>query len=347
MTDVTTGGQQPTDAAPTPLGPVFVTDCDHAHLDPETAVFAEHGIGYQLRQCRTAQDVIAQCPGARVLINQYAPITAEVLDALPEVRLIVRYGVGVDSVDVSAATERGVWVANVPDYGTAEVADHTIALTMCVLRGVALYDRSVRDGEWDYAVARPLRRLSELTFGVVGCGAIGTAVAERAAALGMRVLGADVLPGRPAPASIHPVDLEELLSSSDVISLHATLDGRSKGLIDGAALARMKPGSVVVNTARGGLIDTEALLQALEIGQVSGAALDVLDIEPIRPDARTRFAQLPRVVLSPHAAWYSEESFEQLKSEVAREAARVLTGGVPRSPVNTPEASAAARRAGR
>lgn len=315
--------------------PVVVTDCDHTDLDPERAVLDAAGIGLRREQCRTAADVIARCGGAQVLVDQYAPITAEVLDALPTVALVVRYGVGVDTVDVEAATARGVWVANVPDYGTGEVADHTLALALALLRGISVHDRSVRAGRWDYQDARPLRRLSELTFGVVGCGAIGQAVAARAAAFGMRVIGADVLDGRP-PGPIERVELAELIATSDVISLHATLDEHSRGLLGEQALAACKPTAVVVNTARGGLIDTAALVAALDAGTVAGAALDVLDPEP--PDAATREAltRHPRVLLTPHAAWYSEESFVQLKTEVAREAVRVVRGGPPRSPVNRP-----------
>lgn len=316
---------------------VVVTDCDHENLDPERAVLGQQGLSLGVASCRTEEDVIVQCQGATVLINQYAPITAAVLTALPDVRLVVRYGVGVDSVDVAAATERGVWVANVPDYGTAEVADHTIALTMAVLRGITVYDRSVREGAWDYTVARPLHRLSSLTFGVVGCGSIGSAVAARAAALGMRVVGCDITPGRPAPpVPIEPVSFEELLTSSDVVSLHATLDTRSKNLLDSEALGAMRPGATLVNTARGGLVDTVAVLAALQRGHLAGAALDVLAHEPIDADLRAALAEHPRVVLSPHAAWYSEESFVQLKSEVAHEAVRVLAGQPPRSPVNAP-----------
>jgi D-3-phosphoglycerate dehydrogenase len=316
---------------------VVVTDCDHENLDPERTVLAEHGLSLRLQTCRTAADVIAQCQGAAVLVNQYAPITGAVLDALPEVRLVVRYGVGVDSVDVPAATDRGVWVANVPDYGTAEVADHTIALTLALLRGITVYDRSVRDGAWDYTVGRPLRRLSELTLGVVGCGNIGSAVASRAAALGMRAVGCDVTPDRPAPpAPIEPVSFPELLRRSDVVSLHATLDAGSRNLLDGPAFAAMRPGTVLVNTARGGLVDTTSLVTALEQGQIAGAGLDVLDVEPVTASVRAALTAHPRVVLSPHAAWYSEESFMQLKSEVAHEAVRVLSGKPPRCPVNTP-----------
>jgi D-3-phosphoglycerate dehydrogenase / 2-oxoglutarate reductase len=314
---------------------VVVTDCDHANLDPEHAVLDAHRIGLRREQCRTAADVIARCQGAQVLINQYAPITEEVLDALPEVRLVVRYGVGVDTVDTAAATRRGVWVANVPDYGTGEVADHTLALALSLLRGVSIYDRSVRGGDWDYKVARPLHRLSELTFGVIGCGAIGQAAAARAAAFGMRVVGAEIDADRSVgPGPIVRVALDDLLAQSDVVSLHATLDERSRGLLGTSALDAMKPSAFVVNTARGGLVDTPALLAALDAGRIAGAALDVLDVEPADPGVRAALARHPRVILSPHAAWYSEESFVQLKSEVAREALRVVTGETPRSPVN-------------
>ncbi|WP_219415585.1 C-terminal binding protein [Pseudonocardia nigra] len=321
--------------------PVVVTDCDHADLGPELAVLEPLGIALRREQCHSAAEVIERCHGATVLINQYAPITAEVLDALPGVRLVVRYGVGVDTVDVAAATRRGVWVANVPDYGTGEVADHTVALALSLLRGITGYDRSVRAGDWDYQVARPLRRLSALTFGVIGCGAIGQAVAGRAAAFGMRVLGAEIVAGRPAGhGPIIRVGLDELLAESDVVSLHATLDERSCGLLGERALAAMKASAAVVNTARGGLIDTSALLAALDDGRIAGAALDVLDVEPAVPEVRDALSRHDRVILSPHAAWYSEESFVQLKSEVAREAGRVISGAAPRCPVNRPTAAA-------
>ncbi|HEX8134767.1 MAG TPA: NAD(P)-dependent oxidoreductase, partial [Actinomycetes bacterium] len=170
-------------------GTVVITDCDHDTTEPERRTLAGHDVELRLADCTTPRDVVEQARGADVLINQYVPITAEVLDGLPGCRLVVRYGVGVDNVDVGAATSRGVWVANVPDYGRDEVADHAFALALALLRGVAFLDRSVRAGGWDYQVARPLRRLGTLTFGVVGCGAIGSGVAGRAAALGLRVVG--------------------------------------------------------------------------------------------------------------------------------------------------------------
>jgi D-3-phosphoglycerate dehydrogenase len=314
---------------------VVITDCDHGGIAEERAVLDAAHVDLRLAACRTEEDVVRESDGAAVLINQYAPITAKVLDALPSLRLVVRYGVGVDTVAVDAATRRGVWVANVPDYGTEEVADHALALALALLRGVAFLDRSVRAGRWSYEEARPLHRLRTLTFGVVGCGAIGTAVAARAAALGMRVVGCDIRAGRATAAGIEELTLDELLRAADVVSLHAHLDGRSAGLIGERALAQMKPSAVLVNTARGGLVDSSALLAALERGGLAGAGLDVLDAEP-PTRAAAALAVHPRVVTTPHAAWYSEESFAALKTEVAREAVRVVDGGAPRSPVNAP-----------
>jgi D-3-phosphoglycerate dehydrogenase / 2-oxoglutarate reductase len=317
-------------------GVVVITDCDHGDVDPELAVLDGHDVELRVLACRTPEEVAAQAGEADVLINQYVPITAAVLDALPRCRLVVRYGVGVDNVDLQAAAERGVWVANVPDYGRDEVADHTLALALALLRGVVALDRSVRDGTWDLDPARPLRRLATLTWGVVGCGAIGTAVAGRAAGLGMRVLGYD-LPTVRSEAPIERVPLEELLEEADLVSLHAALTPDTRHLVGAAALARMRPTAHLVNTARGGLVEEAALLAALDDGALAGAALDVLEREP--PDELGwRLARHPRVVATPHAAWYSEEAFHTLKSEVAREALRVLGGGAPRSPVNTPAA---------
>jgi D-3-phosphoglycerate dehydrogenase / 2-oxoglutarate reductase len=315
---------------------VVITDCDHDSVDPERAVLDGHDVELRVLDCRTPEEVADQAADADVLINQYAPITAAVLAALPRCRLVVRYGVGVDNVDVDAATGRGVWVANVPDYGRDEVADHTLALALALLRGVVALDRSVRDGAWELAPARPLRRLSTLTWGLVGCGAIGGAMGRRAAGLGMRVLGYDLDQVRSGPP-IERVPLEVLLARADLVSLHAALTPSSRHLIGGAALARMRPTAFLVNTARGGLVDGAALLAALDAGALAGAGLDVLEHEP--PDELGwRLARHRRVVATPHAAWYSEEAFHTLKSEVAREALRVLEGGRPRSPVNRPAA---------
>ena len=315
---------------------VVITDCDHPDVDPERAVCEEADVELRLEQCSSAQDVIEAAADADALIVQYAPIGDDVLDALERCRGVVRYGVGVDTIDVEAATRRGVWVVNVPDYGTEEVSDHAVALLLCLLRGVVALDRSVRDGRWDETAVRPLHRLSTRTVGVVGCGRIGAAFARKARGLGLAVVGYDPsgLPDELRAAGVEEADLEELLETSDAVSLHLPLGPDTEHLIGAWALERMRPGAYLINTSRGGLVDSAALLSALEARAIAGAALDVLESEP--PAAGDALVNHERVVVTPHAAWYSEESSETLKSEVAREAVRLVTGERPRSPVNEP-----------
>jgi D-3-phosphoglycerate dehydrogenase len=315
---------------------VVITDCDHPDVEPERAVFEEAGVEFRLERCESAEDVIAAAGDADALIVQYAPVVDDVLGALERCRGVVRYGVGVDTIDVEAATRRGVWVVNVPDYGTEEVSDHAVALLLCLLRGVVALDRSVRDGRWDESAARPLHRLSTRTVGVVGCGRIGAAFARKARGLGLSVQGYDPagLPGELREVGVTEAGLDELLESSDAVSLHLPLGPDTEHLIGPRALDRMRRGAYLINTSRGGLVDGGALLSALETGTIAGAALDVLESEP--PAAGDALVNHPRVIVTPHAAWYSEQSSETLKSEVAREAIRIITGERPRSPVNEP-----------
>ena len=316
---------------------VVITDCDHDNIEPEQRVFAEAGFDVHLAECKTASDVIEQARDADALINQYAPIDENVLAHLVQCRIVVRYGVGVDTIDVEAATRHGVWVANVPDYGTEEVSDHAFALLLNLLRGVGRYDRAVRSGEWDYSAMRPLRRLRTLTVGVIGCGYIGAGFARKVGCLGARVLGYDAA-GVPEElvrdGVVEPADLDELLARADAVSLHAPLTEHTRHLIGAEQIRLMKSGAYLVNTSRGGLVDSAALLRALDGGEIAGAALDVLETEP--PEAGDPLVTHERVLITPHAAWYSEESMETLKSEVAREVVRVLSGERPRSPINEP-----------
>ncbi len=315
-------------------GRVVITDCDHDAIDVEREILAEAGLDVRWAECRNAEEVIEEGRGAEALMNQYVRLDASVFEALPDLRLVVRYGVGVDNIDVDAATAAGVWVANVPDYGTEEVADHALALTLSLLRGIARLDRAVRADEWDVRPIRPLRRLSELTVGIVGCGRIGGAMARKAAGVGFRVIGADPLPPSDCPGVTH-VGFDELLATADVVSLHAPLTPETHHLIDRDALGRLKPGAYLVNTARGGLVDSAAVLEALESGHLAGAGLDVLETEPPAPG--DPLARHPRAIVTPHAAWYSEEAYRALKAGVAREVVQVLRGERPRSPVNEPE----------
>ena len=208
---------------------------------------------------------------------------------------------------------------------------------MSLLRGVCRLDRAARSGGWDYSVVRPLRRVSTLAVGVVGCGRIGSTFARKARCLGVSVLAYDPagVPEELARDGVRGVGFDELLAASDATSLHLPLTGETRHLIGADQLGRMKPGAYLINTARGGLVDTAALLRALDEGEIAGAALDVLEVEP--PEKGDELVSHERVIVTPHVAWYSEESYETLKSEAAREVVRVLSGERPRSPVNEPE----------
>lgn len=270
-------------------------------------------------------------------------VTAEVLDAMPKCRLVSRLGVGLDSIDLKAAEERGVWVANVPDYGVDEVSTHAMALLLAQLRGVVPLVQSTRSGAWDASVAKPIRRFRDQTVGVLGFGRIGRAFAEKARGFGVRVIAHDawVSVEDMRAVGVESVSLDELFAQSDFISLHAPLTAESKHVVNARTLALMKPGAYLVNTARGGLIDEAALLEAIRGGQLRGAALDVLTSEPPRADdaALQGLLQDPRVLITPHVAWYSEEAMIDMRAKGADEVVRVLSGGTPRCAVNRPRGS--------
>lgn len=293
---------------------ILITDSDWPSLDIERSIFEAGGYRLRVAQCRSEADVIAEGSRAIALLDQYAPITDAVLGALPRVRVVGRYGVSLDPVDVEAARRRGVRVVNVPDYCISEAADHALALILTLTRGIVALDRSVRRGTWDYREGGELRRTAELQLGLVGVGEIGTAVARRAAALGFRVVAAD--PRHPQLDGVLDVSLDELLATSDVVSLHAPLGPKTRHLIGERELRRMRPEAFLVNTSRGGLIDQVALVSALRSGALGGAALDVLEHEPIAAD--DPLLGLPNVVLTPHAAFFSSQSLVDLKTRVAR-----------------------------
>jgi D-3-phosphoglycerate dehydrogenase len=269
----------------------------------------------------TEESIIATAGSAEVILAGSRPqFTAGVLENL-SCRAIVRYGVGVDSVDLAAAGRLGIAVAYVPDYATEAVAVHTVALALAALRRIPSGDRLVKSGAWNFADLRPLHVPSALTAGVVGFGRIGRRVGELLANIGFDLLVHDPLIPE---ADTTLVSLEELLTRCDLISLHAPGAGDGTPLLDGAALARMRPASILVNTARGSLIDLAALAEGLRVGRPAVAALDVFPAEPFDPAGlRDVFDQ---VILTPHMAWYTEESQLDLRRKAAAEAARALRG---------------------
>lgn len=266
----------------------------------------------------------------------YEPVNADDIARLPALRVIATPSVGFDHLDVDAATDRGVWVCNVPDYCVDEMADHALALLLALVRGVVELDRSVRNGGWDHEVAGPLRRIADIRLGVIGFGRIGRALATRARALGMDVTAHDpvVSDDEIASAGARPATLEELLERSDAISVHAPLTPETRGLIGADELSCLPRGALVVNASRAALVDTDALLQALDDGHLAGVALDVLDVEPPTQDAPAPSA--PRLVVNPHAGWYSPEAEEAALWRAIESVHDVLEGREPRDAVNRP-----------
>jgi len=318
---------------------IAIIDSDNESFEQEQEVADRHGLELTRHRAVTEQETIEAARGADGILVQYAPLTAAVMDALPGLRVIGRYGVGVDTVDVPAATARGIAVCNVPDYGVEDVSDHAVALTMSVVRGTVQLDRLVRAGEYGLVPVKPLHRVSTLRFGAVGLGRIGAATAVKARALGFRVVGSDPMleVGARTADGIEVVELEDLLATCDVISLHVPLTESTHHLIDESALARTRPGAVLVNTCRGGVVDTQAVARALQDGRLKGAGLDVFEEEPLPADSP--LLDCPSAVLTPHASWYSEESYAELKRRITEEVAAVLRGERPREILN-PEALA-------
>ena len=312
---------------------LVVTDYGFPNLAPERAALEPYGVEVVGHQAKTADDVIAIAQDADALLVQWAPVNADVIAALDRCRIIVRYGIGVDNVDIAAATAKGIVVCNVPDYCLDEVADHTMALALATARQIVPIDARIRAGTWKITPDAPMPSFRASTFGLVGFGRIAQAVAERARGFGFRLAAYDPFasPEALAAQGVEAMPLDRLLAEADLLSLHAPLTPDTKHLLNADTLATMKPTARIVNTSRGGLIDGEALADALERGVVAGAALDVFEAEPLPDDHPLRRA--PNAILTSHVAWYSEQSLPALQRLAAEEAARVLRGESPKNPV--------------
>ena len=312
---------------------VVITDYHWPSVDVERAALADLALVVPM-QTRTAEEFLTEAADCDALLNAYAgPITAATMANMPRCKIIAKYGIGVDSVDLDAATAAGIIVTNNPDYCVQEVAEHTMALILASARKVVPYDRAVRAGDWSVAVGKPLVRLEGTTLGLIGFGRIGQEVAKRAIAFGMRVLYTQ-RSGTPAPEQIVATrtDLHTLLGESDFVSLHPPLTVSTRHLINAETLACMKPTAILVNCARGAVIDTDALVWALDTGIIAGCALDTTDPEPL-PDPHPLRCR-DNVLIHPHVAWYSEQAVAALQSGAPDEVRRLLTGNWPVNVVN-------------
>jgi len=312
---------------------VIITDCDHKDIATESAIFNTSHIPFELKQCRSEEDVINNCQGAQALIVQYAPITKRVIEALPELKMIARYGVGVDSIDLPAATKHGIQVCNVPDYGMNEVADHALALMMALTRKIVLMNDLTKHKKWDYIPSMPIHRASSQTVGVIGLGRIGRNFAQKAHALGYNIIGFDPYYHESADSNfIKILSFDEILAQSDIISLHIPADG-NKNLFDKSVFAKMKKNAVILNVARGGIINEDDLYDALKNNVISGAGIDCSSSEPM--SLNNKLFSLDNYIATPHMAWYSEEAAKELNRKVAEETVRFFANKPLHYKVNT------------
>jgi D-3-phosphoglycerate dehydrogenase / 2-oxoglutarate reductase len=311
---------------------VLVTDAGWPSTDVEAEVLT--GARVLRAPARDEETLLRHIPEADALLVGTARIGTALLSAAPELRIVARYGIGLDNVGVEEATRRGVVVTNAPGFCREEVAEHVLALLLCLARGVHLYDRAVRAGDWTRAGARTVRRVAGQTIGVVGFGAIGRTVAERAARIGMRVIVHDPVVADEAirATGAEPVTLDDLARRADVVTLHTPLTEETRGLVNERFLAAMKPTAHLINTARGALVDQEALQAALAEGRIAGAGLDTFVPEPL--PAGHPLLESERALLTPHVAFYSEESVHDVRVRAARAVAEALAGERPAETVN-------------
>ena len=322
---------------------VVIADYDYEDVDIERAIIEGAGFELVAAQCKSEDDVMDVARDADAIIAQYATIGAKAINTFTHCRVIARYGTGVDIVDVEAATRRNILVTNVPnDWCENEVADHAMALLLAVARRLCEYDRATRAGVWRWQSGQPIYRLRGRTLGLLSFGAIAKAIAARGAGFGMRIIASDPYQA-PADILAHgatPVSFDELISQSDYLMVQAPLTPETRNLIGEAQLRSMKSGAILVNTARGPIVNDRALCRALVEGWIAGAGLDDLEEEPAKlRDWRPTnpLFGLDNVIITPHAAYYSEESIRTVRNFAAQEVVRVLTGAAPLSAVNAQE----------
>lgn len=308
---------------------IAIVDSDFTDNNHEIMMAKEAGIELALFQDRDPDAIITHAADADGVITSYGNFPRKVFEALPNLKVVSRTGVGYDSIDLEAATENGVAVCTAPGYGTEVVSDHAITLALCVLRRINEIDADMRNGIWNYGAHRPLGQCRGRTFGIVGMGEIGRAAARKANGLGFNVVcySRSLKPGRHTPEGYPTMTLEDLLRVSDVVSFHTALTPDTHHLLNEETLALMKPGAVVVNTSRGAVIDTLALAKALEEDRLWGAGIDVYESEPV--DFNHPLLKAPHTVLTSHAAYWSEESGLELRTRTMQSAIDVVMGRTP------------------
>lgn len=310
---------------------VLLLDYAWPDLDIERSTLAEYDAELIVAPLGDLAATKRLAADADAIMTNWVDVPDELIDAAPNCRIISRLGIGLDCINVRHATARGIPVTNVPDYCLIEVAEHTMALLLSLARKIHLFHANARAGRYDLKAGFPLRRVAGQTLGIVGMGNTGREVAKRALAIGLRVLATSRSRRNPMPG-VAWADLDELLAQSDFVSLHVPLTNETRHMIGAAQLAKVKPTAFLINTARGGLVDHCALADALAKNALAGAALDVQDPEP--PDLLQSPWNDPRVIVTPHAAFYSSESVDDLRRRASHQVGLRLSGGRPENVVN-------------
>jgi len=310
---------------------IVITDCDHPSVEIERAILSEIAPELILANCNTEDEVIEEAHDADGIINQYAPITRKVIEALKKCKVIARYGVGVDNIDVEAATEHKIIVANVPDYCIDEVSTHAMALILACARGITLLNSKIKEKRWDFTLVKPLFRTQGKTLGLFGLGRIARMVAQKALGFGFKIIAFDPYVSK-VDGGIKLVEFSQLLSDSDFVSIHAPLTVETRHSFGKNELKVMKKTAYLINTSRGPVINEKDLYIALKEKWIAGAALDVMEKEP--PDWENSLLKLDNLIITPHISFYSEESYVELKTKTAKAVLSVLKGGLPRAMVN-------------
>ncbi len=319
---------------------VLIADYDFGNVDIERAIIEDAGFALVAAQCKSEDEVIARGRDAAGVLTQYARVGAKAIGAVRRCRVIARYGTGVDIVDVDAATAHGIQVTNAPSEWCAdEVADHAVAMWLAAARKICHYDRDTRGGIWRWQSGAPIGRLRGRVFGLLSFGSIASSIADKVRGFGVEIWAHD--PFKPEEellaAGVRPVSLDKLVEGSDYLVIQSPLTSDTHHLFDEAMLQRMKRSAILVNTARGPIVEDRALFRALEEGWIAGAALDDIEEEPAKVrdwKATNPLFTLDNALITPHAAYYSEESIHQVRQIAAEEVVRVLSGLQPISPVN-------------
>ncbi len=313
---------------------VAITDAEYPSFDIEKKVLSKLNVDLVKLQCKTEEELISNCKDADALLNQYGKITQNVIEKLNHVKIISRYGIGVDNIDLDAATKKGIFVTNVV-YNICDVADHTIALMLALTRKLFFVDKSIKKLEWDWKKFHPIPRIRGKTVGIIGLGRVGRQVARRLMGFDVNLLAFD--PYIPIDVfktyNAKRVDYTTLLEQSDIVTIHVPLNKETRNMISTNEFKAMKTKAILINAARGGIVDEKALLKALEKKEIAGAGLDVLEYEPITKE--NPLLRHENVIITPHMGWYSEDTVDEVQRIAAEQVLQCLQGKIPTNLVNT------------